>query len=381
MNVGYPSDESAAPRSSWRIALLVAVVALVLWKFVLPSNASLVDPDAQPRQVAPRGNLSPDEVSTIEIFERSSPSVVFIRNVAVQVDRFRQNPAMIREGTGSGFIWDEDGHVVTNYHVIHGGTELQVILGDQSWKAQVVGYEVEKDIAVLKIAAPKETLVPVAVGASGDLRVGQNVYAIGNPFGLDHTLTTGIISGLGREMLARYEEEGRGQRPITDLIQTDAAINPGNSGGPLLDSSGRLIGMNTAIVSESGSYSGVGFEIPIDTINRTVTEILRFGKASRPGLGIVTASDNISRQLRVDGVIIGRVGPNTAAARAGLRNPVETSDGAVFDAIVAIDGVAVHTQNDLFRELGRHRVGDRVKVNVLRDAKVVEVDVELQDLH
>jgi S1-C subfamily serine protease len=288
---------------------------------------------------------------------------------------------MIREGTGSGFIWDSDGHVVTNYHVIHGGTELQVILGDQTWKAQVVGYEVEKDIAVLKIAAPKESLVPVAIGASGDLKVGQNVFAIGNPFGLDHTLTTGIISGLGREMMARYEEEGRGQRPITDLIQTDAAINPGNSGGPLLDSGGRLIGMNTAIVSESGSYSGVGFAIPVDTINRTVTEILRFGKASRPGLGINPLNDSASRQLRVDGVVVYRVQPNTAAARAGLRSLVESAEGYAFDAIVAINGAPIHNQNDLFRELGHHQVGDRVKLKVLRDGQQVDIDVELQDVH
>jgi S1-C subfamily serine protease len=380
MNVGYP-DENPAPRASWRIALLVAVAALLVWKFAVPSNGSLVDPNAQPRLVAPRGDLAPEEIATIEIFERCSPSVVFIRNVAVQVDRFRQNPTMIREGTGSGFIWDSDGHVVTNYHVIHGGTELQVILGDQTWKAQVVGYEVEKDIAVLKIAAPKESLVPVAIGASGDLKVGQNVFAIGNPFGLDHTLTTGIISGLGREMMARYEEEGRGQRPITDLIQTDAAINPGNSGGPLLDSGGRLIGMNTAIVSESGSYSGVGFAIPVDTINRTVTEILRFGKASRPGLGINPLNDSASRQLRVDGVVVYRVQPNTAAARAGLRSLVESAEGYAFDAIVAINGAPIHNQNDLFRELGHHQVGDRVKLKVLRDGQQVDIDVELQDVH
>jgi S1-C subfamily serine protease len=317
--------------------------------------------------------------------------VVYIRNLAVlepgegEVDSrlIQLNPFQIQEGTGSGFLWDEKGHVVTNYHMIHASRELDVTLAShETFPAQVVNFEVEKDIAVLRIDAPRELLRPIAVGSSSDLKVGQKVFAIGNPFGLDQTLTSGIISGLGREIPGQFEEEGRGRRPLSDLIQTDAAINRGNSGGPLLDSAGRLIGMNTAIVSPSGASSGVGFAIPVDTINRIVTEILRYGQARRPGLGVRIAPDQVAQAFRVQGVIVVEVVDGTGAARSGLRGEGWTrlGPGKNSDVIVAVDGIPVRSGNDLFRELARHSVGDKVKLKVLRGGKPLEVDVELQDL-
>lgn len=372
--------------NSWRAAVVVALAGIAIWQVTRVDGGPL-DPDARPREVAPRGDLQPDERATIALFERASPSVVFIRNVGTGTLAGTLIPTEVREGTGSGFVWDDAGHVVTNYHVIHAARELEVTLADHSsYPAEVIGFEVEKDIAVLQVAAPKSRLTQLAVGSSDDLKVGQSVYAIGNPFGLDQTLTAGIISGLGREAPAKYAEQGRGQRLLTDLIQTQAPINPGNSGGPLLDSSGRLIGMNTMIVSPSGASAGIGFAIPVDTINRVVTEILRFGQASRPSLGVRILNDHTAASYGVRGVVVTEVIAGSGAEQAGLRGTdlsrfARAADAIkVCDVIVGVADTPVRTSNDLFRALSHHEVGDHVELQVMREGKQLAISVTLQDL-
>jgi S1-C subfamily serine protease len=244
----------------------LAVGAVLVWRFAPQLSNRWTESNALPRPVAQRGELFEDEKRTIDIFKRSSPSAVHITTIGRPSGR---NPGRIPRGTGSGFVWDQEGHIVTNYHVIQGAAAAQVTLADGSdWKARLVGEVPDKDLAVLAIDAPPERLHPIPIGTSHDLLVGQKVFAIGNPFGLDQTLTTGTISALGREI-----ESPSGQA-ISDVIQTDAAINPGNSGGLLLDSAGRLIGVNTAIQSPSGAFAGVGFAIPVDEVNRVVPQLI-----------------------------------------------------------------------------------------------------------
>ena len=245
-----------------------------------------------------------------------------------------------------------------------------------SWRARLVGYEPDYDLAVVRIDAPAERLRPLPVGTSDDLLVGQKVFAIGNPFGLDQTLTTGVISGLGREILSVTE------RPISDVIQTDAAINPGNSGGPLLDSSGRLIGVNTAIYTQSGTSAGVGFAVPVDTVNRVVPHLLRSGRVVRPGLGVLIVPDQTARSLGVEGVVISSVLPGSAAERAGMRPATRNALGEIDlgDVIVGMDGRRIQRQDDLFAILEEHEAGDRVPVRLLRGGSEVEIEVQLQSL-
>src|SRR5262249_43202181 len=274
----------------------------------------------------------------------ASPSVVFITSLAVRRSPFRFDLTQIPRGSGSGFVWDDGGHVVTNYHVIEGGNAARVTLSDQStWDAELVGTAPEKDLAVLKIAAPAERLHAIPLGTASDLLVGQQVFAIGNPFGFDHTLTTGVISALGREI------QSAARIPIRDMIQTDAAINPGNSGGPLLDSSGRLIGVNTAIFSPSGAYAGIGFAIPVDTVQWVVPDLIQHGRVIRPSLGAQIASPQITRQLNVSGALILEVTPGGAAERAGLHPTTRNQRGALVlgDIIVAVDGEPVRDSGDL----------------------------------
>ncbi|HEY3515438.1 MAG TPA: trypsin-like peptidase domain-containing protein, partial [Gammaproteobacteria bacterium] len=290
-----------------------------------PRNVARGDGVVQPRTVVPRGPLSADERNTIGVFESVSPSVVYIATAQYVRDFFNRNVTRVPQGTGSGFIWDEKGRVVTNLHVVRDAAEAQVRLGDQrSFNARLVGYSADHDIAVLQIDVPTNLPPPIPVGSSADLRVGQSVLAIGNPFGLDHTLTTGIVSALNREV----ENEAGGI--IDDVIQTDAAINPGNSGGPLIDSAGRLVGINTMIYSPSGAYAGIGFAVPVDTINRVVSRIIAYGEYVRPTLGI-EARDDVSRQLLGgdEGVVVIRVVPGSPAARAGLRAAEQTGAGRV----------------------------------------------------
>jgi S1-C subfamily serine protease len=329
----------------------------------------------QPRPVAPRGPLSADERNTIGVFESVSPSVVYITTVQYVRDFFSRNVMRVPQGTGSGFVWDDQGRIVTNYHVVRGAQEALVRLADQrSFQARLVGASAEHDIAVLQVDVPGELPPPIPIGTSADLRVGQAVLAIGNPFGLDHTLTTGIVSALNRTV----ENESGGD--IDNVIQTDAAINPGNSGGPLIDSAGRLIGINTMIYSPSGAYAGIGFAVPVDTINRVVPRLISYGRYVRPTLGI-SADDDVGRSLIGDegGVPVLSVAAGSPAQRAGLRPWEVTVNGRVRpgDIIEAVDGRPVENFQELIGVLDSHDFGDRITLTVRRDAQRVQVPITL----
>ena len=326
------------------------------------------------QSVAPT-DLSAEEQATIAVFDRAARSVVFIANTDMQRDPWSFNVFEVPQGSGTGFVWSRQGHIVTNYHVIYGADSITVTLADRTeTKAKVVGADPDHDIAVLQIQAPESALQPVTIGNSQALRVGQKVLAIGNPFGLDHTLTTGVVSALGRTI------KSMSNRTIEGVIQTDAAINPGNSGGPLLDSAGRLIGVNTQIVSPSGAFAGIGFAVPVDTVNRIVPELIKHGKLIRPGLGISLVPDAMARRWGVKGVIIGKVGRGSAAERVGLRGARETMGGRVElgDILVAVDGKPVETIDDLMDEMEKHKVGDQVTIEYIRGNRRLQANVTLQ---
>ena len=375
-----PPARGPTAATRWLAILLLIVAGGLVWVVLRDRQRS--EPSAtasvpEPRAITPRGELAGEEQSTIELYRQGSPSVVHVTSVDVRRSRLTLSEHEIPQGTGSGFVWDSNGHVVTNFHVIQHGTQADVTLNDNTvWKAKIVGVAEDKDLAVLKIDAPKEKLRPISVGTSSNLQVGQKVFAIGNPFGLDQTLTTGIISGLGREI------QSVSRRPIRDVIQTDAAINPGNSGGPLLDSAGRLIGINTAIYSPSGAYAGIGFAVPVDTINLIVPELVSHGRVVRPGLGIYFAAENIARQLNLKGVLVLEVQPGGAADKAGLVGTQKGTNGrwVLGDVIVAVDGQALADVNDLYRELDKHKVGDAVTLDVVRSGEKRQVQVTLQAL-
>ena len=380
----YRGTGRPASVSGWLVALLLIVVAILLFTKVDFRRGALHDPDARPRLVDARGDLSPLENSTIELFRTASPSVVHIVSANLQDGGFNLNPVEIPRGSGSGFVWNDDGHIVTNYHVISGAQVANVTLADGStWPARLVGREPSNDLAVLKIDAPADQLVPLPVGESSDLQVGQSVFAIGNPFSLDQTLTTGVISGLGREI------PSEGRAPISDVIQTDAAINPGNSGGPLLDSAGRLIGVNTAIYSPSGAYAGVGFAIPVDTVNRVVPELIAGRSIEQAGLGIAIFPENLLERFRragliqETGVVIRQVTEGSAAERAGLRGTRLISEGDVEwgDIIVGFGDVPIEDTEDLMSFLRRRRVGETITVTYVRDGETRQTEVTLQALN
>ena len=358
-----------APAQSWlllplTLLLCLLLVAVIVQGVFLYRLYSVSPADYQPRPVAARGDLTDEEKATIQIYNQTRPSVVHITTLVNRRDTLSLNVQQVPEGTGSGFVWDADGHVVTNFHVIKDADEAVVTLNDNTtWKATVVGSYADKDLAVLRIAAPKSRLRPILVGSSEDLQVGQKTFAIGNPFGLDQTLTTGIISALGREI------ESVTRRPIKNVIQTDAAINPGNSGGPLLDSAGRLIGVNTAIYSPSGSSAGIGFAIPVDEVQRVVPQLIKDGKITRPGLGVQVATDQLARQLNQEGALVINVVADSPAAKAGLRPTRRDRDGHIVlgDVITSLDGQPVKKANDLFSLLESKKVGDTVKLGLLRD--------------
>jgi S1-C subfamily serine protease len=339
-----------------------------------PAAQALAPQDRGAPPPAPRPDLADEERATIALFERASPSVVFITSLAVRQDVFSLNAQEIPQGAGSGFVWDKRGHIVTNFHVVAAGNAARVTLADQSdWEARVVGTAAEKDLAVLRIDAPADRLRPLPVGSSDELRVGQSVFAIGNPFGLDQTLTTGVVSALGREI------QSLAGIPIRDVVQTDAAINPGNSGGPLLDSAGRLIGVNTAIYSPSGASSGIGFAIPAHAVAWVVPDLIRYGRVRRPVLGIELGPETVARRLGVEGVVVYRVEPGTGAARAGLQGISQDRLGRarLGDVIQTIDGEPVQSNADLFLALEEKRAGDRVRIGLLRDGRRREVEVVL----
>ena len=360
-----------------RVGLLsvACLLAVLFARQTWLGSASLNDPRATSRTVTARGELFSDERSTINLFRQASPSVVNITTIGVERDLFTLNLYQIPQGTGSGFVWDINGDIITNFHVIQNADSAQVTLADQSnWKARVVGVAPDKDLAVLRIDAPANRLRPIPIGTSKDLQVGQSVYAIGNPFGLDQTLTTGVISALNREI------ESVTRRPIQGVIQSDAAINPGNSGGPLLDSAGRLIGVNTAIYSPSGTSAGIGFAIPVDTVNRIVPELIRSGKIIRPGLGIQIADDQIAQRLGVTGLLVVDVARGSAAAKAGIQPTRRDAEGRLRlgDIITALDGKKVESPNDLYLLLEKYKIGDAVNISILRNGKTVETKVALE---
>ncbi len=330
---------------------------------------------AQPvvaRPVALAADLTTGEERDIAIFHRVSPSVVYISSIDLRRDFFSRNVFAIPQGTGSGFIWDDSGHVATNYHVISQADRLIVQIGDQEYPAELIGVAPDKDLAVLKVDSPRQELSPVDLGFSSELQVGQRVLAIGNPFGLDQTLTIGVVSALGREL------DSPGGRPIRDVIQTDAAINPGNSGGPLLDSSGRVIGVNTAIYSPSGASAGIGFAVPIDSIRRLVPQLIEYGRPLRPGIGIQLAPDYWTARQRISGAVVEGVLRGSPAARAGLEGLQRTRRGILLgDVIVGVDSEPVRSIDDLvlaFEEIG---VGGRARLTLDRDGRRRDVEVDL----
>ncbi len=330
--------------------------------------------DPQARPVAPRAELTAEERGLTELFQQASPAVVYITTVQLRRDFFRLNVMELPSGTGSGFVWDQRGNIVTNYHVIRGAYRAEVTLADgTTWEASLVGSAPEKDLAVLHIETPRSVLRPIAVGTSADLQVGQTVLAIGNPFGYDQTLTTGIVSALGREITSVHGV------PIRNVIQTDAAINPGNSGGPLLDSAGRLIGVNTAIVSPSGSYAGVGFAIPVDTVNWVVPQLIAFGRVERPSVGVDLAMDHVARRAGIEGAVVVGVDRGGGADRAGIRPAYRDRRGRVVvgDVIVAVDGERIRSGGELGLALERYQEGDVVKVTIEREGRERDVEVRL----
>jgi S1-C subfamily serine protease len=361
--------------SVWPLVLLLVLAGALIWRFWPKEPNTGLDPNATPRPVTARGTLSELEEATIQIYKQTAPAVVHVTRLAERRDPFTLNMQQLAAGTGSGFMWDEDGHIVTNNHVVAGADAFQVVLADHSrWKANVVGTDPDHDLAVLVITPPKSRLRPILIGTSHDLQVGQSAFAIGNPFGLDQTLTTGIVSALDREIVAQNDQSIKG------AIQTNAAINPGNSGGPLLDSAGRLIGVNTAILSPSGASAGIGFAIPVDEVNRIVPDLIRHGRVVRPGLGVHVAKDQVNRQLGLDGVLIIDVIPDGPAAKAGLRPTRRDSNGRLQfgDVIVAIEGEPIRSTKDIYTITDKHKVGDTVKVTVEREEQRQDVPVTLE---
>nr|AHB86036.1 Pwb2 [uncultured bacterium] len=345
------------------LAAMPALILLVAPPQAVAQSVTAPIPPAPPPM--PEGLLE-SERNTIEVFRAAGGSVVFVTNNALRRDFFTADVTEVPQGSGSGFLWDEFGHVVTNYHVVQGGQTFSVTLADGSThEARVVGYEPRKDLAVLHIETKNLALKPLAVGRSDALLVGQKVIAIGNPFGLDRTLTTGVISALGREFPTK---DGF---VIEDVIQTDASINPGNSGGPLLDSHGRAIGVNTAIFSPSGASAGIGFSIPIDTVSRIVPQLIRFGKVRRAGLGITVLPDHFARSWGVDGIIVREVVTGSGAARAGMRSLQLDQRGTIVsvDIIQAVGGKRIRSFAELSNALDKRSPGELVPVQVLRDGK------------
>ena len=324
---------------------------------------------------APAAALLPEEQNTVNVFREAAPSVVFVTNVALEQNQY-QDEFAVPQGAGSGYVWDKEGHIVTNFHVVQGGDAFLVTFDDQTQvQAKLIGTDANKDIAVLQIAEKREKLKPIDVGASDKLQVGQQVLAIGNPFGLDHSLTKGIISALGRVV------QGIGGVTIHDMIQTDAAINPGNSGGPLLDSSGKMIGMNTMIYRRSGSSAGVGFAVPVAFIKRIVPQLIQFGKVIRPGIGItvLTAGQKYYLLGDADGVVIDQVVRGGPAGKAGLRGGRHLPGGRYSpgDVIIGVDKHDVKDFDDLFSALDLYKVGDTVTVKVKRDGKDMSFPIKL----
>lgn len=330
------------------------------------NNLNNISNDQNKRTVTPPTRITSVEEATIKLFEESAPSVVYITTKAIRQNYWTRDITEIPAGSGSGFVWDKDGHVVTNYHVIKNASSFVVTLSDQTtYEAELIGAEPRKDLAILRIDAPGVKLRPIPVGTSSDLKVGQSVYAIGNPFGLDQSLTTGIISALGREI------QSQAGIPIRDVIQTDAAINPGNSGGPLLDSSGRLIGVNTAIYSPSGAYAGIGFSVPADVVNWVVPDIIEYGEVRRPVIGVELVSEQQRAQAGIEGAMILNISPSGAADQAGLQGISRDAMGRnqLGDVITAVNGNKVINNVDLILALEKFNPGDEIDITFERNGQ------------
>ena len=346
-----------------------ALLALLL-SFLVPAQA------AQPALVA-QSYLSfktEDEANSTEIYQRASPAVVHVTSIALKRSFFNRNLREVPQGTGSGFVWDKNGLIVTNYHVIRNAKRLIIELHDKSqWEAQIIGRAPEKDLAVLRIEAPQELLFPLPMGDSSELEVGRKVLAIGNPFGLDTTLTTGVVSALGREI------DAPNNRRIRNVIQTDAAINPGNSGGPLLNSLGQLIGVNAAIYSPSGASAGIGFAIPVNTVKEVVPQLISFGKLYRPVIGIELASDRWARRHRIKGAPIVRVFPGLPAAEAGMSGAWKNHRGEIVlgDIITAIDGQPITNNDDYLSYLEQHKPGDELIISTELNGRPRQYQISL----
>ncbi|MDD8019844.1 MAG: trypsin-like peptidase domain-containing protein [Acidobacteriota bacterium] len=339
---------------------VIIIFLLSAWLIIFTTNA--------------QAQLTEDEKNTIEVVKRTQNSVVYVTNIQLVVNFFSWTEEKIPRGTGSGFIWDDHGHIITNYHVIEDGDIFNVTLPNQDQRqAKLVGKEPAKDIAVLRIEGNLKDLFPLKIGSSGGLQVGQKVIAIGNPFGFDHTVTAGIVSALGRSM------PGIGGVTIRDMIQTDASINPGNSGGPLLNSAGELIGMNTMIISPSGASSGIGFAIPVDTIKKIVPQIIKYGKVIRPGLGLTYLPDSYTRQLGLKGVVIYEVPAGSEASRKGLKGLTRGRFGRILiqDIITEIDGKKVLSYDDLYNLLDNYKIGETVTLTIERNGQKRKVTLTL----
>lgn len=326
----------------------------------------------QPRAVTPRAPLARDERAIVELFERAAPSVAYIFTLTTDQDVLGRRK--ISGGAGSGFIWDHDGHVVTNYHVVEGADKVAVALdGGEPIEGRIVGVAPNYDIAVLQLTKQRNNLKPIPLGTSGNLKVGQSVFAIGNPYALSRTLTTGIVSALGRHLPT---ESGR---EIANVIQTDAAINPGNSGGPLLDSAGRLIGMNTAIVSGSGASAGIGFAIPADTVNRVVPQLIATGHVATAGIGVLVLPEDATMRLGVKGVAIARVAPQSPAAAAGLMG-LDPQHGSLGDVITRVNGKEVSSLAEIARAFEATGIGNSAELTVEHGGHTREVNVRVADI-
>jgi len=363
LNITYISDNSKGVKLKKTLLILTFIFSF-----------SLIADDS----VTKTSNLLDSEKRTINIYHNTVPSVVNVSNIRV-ADSFFYGKVEVPQGAGTGFVWDTSGHIVTNYHVVQGGTNFVVTFHNdkKQYKAEVVGVAPTKDLAVLKLVNSPGVLKPVVQGNSKDLLVGQMALAIGNPFGLDHSISKGIISALGRKI------DGIGGVKIHDMIQTDAAINQGNSGGPLINSSGELIGMNTMIFSTSGSSSGLGFAVPIDTIKRITPQLIKHKRVIRPGLGIGVLEDEIrSRYMKREGAAISFVDPDGAAAKAGLRGMMKDRYGRIFigDVITKVADKKIISKDDIFHELEKFKIGDKIEIVYYREGKKKKTTIKLQQL-
>ena len=369
-----PEAQPTTRINTWLMILLLGLTGVMIYRQAF-WHSSLFNPNAKPRAVTPRGDLAVDEQATIELFRELSPSVVHITSVAQLQNRFTLDVEAFKAGSGSGFVWDTRGHIVTNLHVIEKAQDAVVTLFDNThFPADLVGWDKAHDLAVLKIVAPAGKLAPIAVGESANLQVGQKVFAIGSPFEFDLTLTTGVISGLNRRVPTSSD------RQIHGAIQTDAAINPGNSGGPLLDSAGRMIGVNTAIYSESGGSHGIGFAIPVDVVNIIVPDLIQDGQVSRPWLGVIVRGNLRIGNQDLPGVMVEQVYPNGPAQRAGLLPLRRGEDFEVLlgDLIIAINDDEVSSVRDLLSLVSNYKVGEPVDVTIIRGGQQLTLEACLE---